>query len=320
MSQDFDPNYQPSFDFVDIESCEEEPALPPFSVAAVKAINESKTVTFAEDLTKYDRPDFPAPTAPKKKRGRPAKKAPVVPNESVQNELIDKLNEQIARDEAAAREKVEMEKASAPLLHQFDKHMKEQRGKDKARDMGVDLNLHPEMALDPEEYAIKTKLLQQIEMRYDFDTSGLLRDSCPRKTKWTYKCSIADLQNELRRCEQKRNISHALESMKSMDLLLNYAAELFLCKTGTPAQGLAAAAKESQDIIEEELQEMSIKYCDWFDFNPETRYLISSIKRIAAVVMQNRKRLEAQARSAATGPTTFPTNPLNDLQAKFNSL
>lgn len=137
---------------------------------------------------------------------------------------------------------------------------------------------------DPE-LVEKTKLLKQIEMYHNFYPD--IKESCPRKSKWSLRVSLKDMLDELQRCKQKLSIDRAFQAMLTADKFLNFAVEQGVCYMGYPAHGLAAQAAASQDMVMDELRELSIKYVDWFDMGPEARYCIKLLQRVNFVIQQN---------------------------------
>lgn len=144
---------------------------------------------------------------------------------------------------------------------------------------------------DPE-FDEKKKLLMQIDMYHNFYPE--LKDSCPRKGKWSFKTNIRDLQEEIQRCKTKQATERAFSSMLMADKFFNYGIEWSCIQAGFPAHGLAAQAAASQDMVMDELRELSIKYVDWFDMGPEARYCFKLFNRVNFIIMQNQKIMEMQ--------------------------
>lgn len=113
-----------------------------------------------------------------------------------------------------------------------------------------------------------------------------LQDSSSKK-KWTVRQSLDELKQEISRCQHELAADSALEDVMSAEIIFNGGIEWILTSMGIDVGGLAIEAKSSQDIVMDELKELSIKYEDFFASGPEWRYMVKFMRRIYLVHQMN---------------------------------
>jgi hypothetical protein len=254
---------------------EASPSFQPFKVR-----NPAGGVEEKQDVSNESPPIPNNNNQPKRKRGRPVGSKKV----RFANDSTGKLNEQMTRDyvedaeDELLRRSREMTRAK---MAEWDRKRKEDED---ARLAEEEERMAEEEA--NEEFEIKREFLQKIEMYYQYFPE--LQASCPRKTKWSLKSSIKDLEGELFRCDNELSLKRSLYSVKKADLFLKFAIEKLLVHGfAVPAHGLAAEAEKSQVLIESELKELAIKYKDWLDVSVECRYICNLVQQVGAVLQRN---------------------------------
>ncbi len=265
-----------------------------FSRLSVDKTKSYESTAEEETLTK------PTP----RKRGRPRKSAaplnasapPKVPkNAALLNEVLEQavevnLTQQDLQKQRWEEEKKDtIEKLSMRATRELDQQMREAK-KTQAKQAKEAFEKGYEQALSEEELATKTNLLQQIKMYYRYYEN--LEATNERRSKWSLKTSIKDLQDEVTRCQDTLKMDRAYHTMGQLDVFFNYFIETVGIKAfGVPCHGLAAEAKQSQFIVEEEIKELSIKYHEYLDMGPETRYLLRVAQRFNTVLERNRSMM-----------------------------
>ncbi len=137
----------------------------------------------------------------------------------------------------------------------------------------------------------KAKILGRIEKYYQY-----FKELEPKgkKKRLTIKDSIEVLLIEERRCKNELSQANVLNSVKALDLFFEgFVLENGLKYMGLPVHGLAAEAKKSQHVMEQELKEFAIKYSDLFSAGPEWRYTVKLLQRIEWVMRRNGKMINA---------------------------
>lgn len=182
-----------------------------------------------------------------------------------------------------------IEKLSAKAVRELDAQIKQSK-KAQADSMRSGIEGGYAATMDDEEMQFKNGLLQKINMYYKFYEE--LEATNERRGKWSLKTSVKDLQDEIARCERSLAMDRAFSTMKHMDFFLNFIVETLAIKAfSVPCHGLAAESKKSQALVEEELKELSIKYHEWLDMGPETRYFFKFAQRVGVVLERNRNMM-----------------------------
>lgn len=255
----------------------------PELMLAPRPSETTTTTSFSPDLNEDQFTPQPVSKPPPKKRGRPKKTASNPAQPPPQPELHDWVLEaqEKQHQESIAQAKRDKEYEQEKLKELAGKRKEHQEKSQKAvewNDNGED---------DSQESREKKKALKKIEMLYSFYTH--LKDSNTRRGKWSMKCSQRDLDEELLRCDHELEIARALDFVQKLDLGLNFAAEKILVNGfDIPVNGLAFEAKRSQDMMEEELKDLAIKYHDRLKAGPEVRYLVKFALRINMVLEANK--------------------------------
>lgn len=138
----------------------------------------------------------------------------------------------------------------------------------------------------------KAKVLGRIEKYYQY-----FKELEPKgkKKKLSLKDSMDVLLIEERRCKNELSQANVLNSVKALDLFFEgFVLENGLKFMGLPVHGLAAEAKKSQHVMEQELKEFAIKYSDLFSAGPEWRYTVKLLQRIEWVMRRNGKLVSSQ--------------------------
>ncbi len=133
----------------------------------------------------------------------------------------------------------------------------------------------------------KAKVLGRIEKYYQY-----FKELEPKgkKKRPSMKDSMEVLLIEERRCKTELSQANVLSSVKALDLFFEgFVLENGLKFMGLPVHGLAAEAKKSQHVMEQELKEFAIKYSDLFSAGPEWRYTVKLLQRIEWVMRRNGK-------------------------------
>lgn len=140
--------------------------------------------------------------------------------------------------------------------------------------------------LEEEDMMKKQALLTKISQYHN--AFPFLKESCPIKKPST-KQSLKWLIEEVSRCKSELDNKNAYETIKHLDIILNWAVEKTSINWfGIPAQGLSKVAKESQELVEQELRELSVKYADRLATGPEYRYGMKFLSRLSAVIDANK--------------------------------
>lgn len=137
----------------------------------------------------------------------------------------------------------------------------------------------------------KAKVLGRIEKYYQY-----FKELEPKgkKKRPSMKDSMEVLLIEERRCKTELSQANVLSSVKALDLFFEgFVLENGLKFMGLPVHGLAAEAKKSQHVMEQELKEFAIKYSDLFSAGPEWRYTVKLLQRIEWVMRRNGKLMTA---------------------------
>jgi hypothetical protein len=199
-------------------------------------------------------------------------------------EAATELN--LTSQSAWQKEKEEtIDKLSSKAIRDLDIQIKQAK-KQQADAMKEAVEFGYEADMSKEEWTAKNSLLKKIQMYYHHYPQ--LRETNERRGKWSAKTSFKDLQDEVNRCDSQLSLDRSYLTMCSIDLFNNYLAEIVLRQGfGVPAHGLAAEAKKSQMVVEDELKELSIKYHDWLETGPEVRYMIKFANRVSRVIERN---------------------------------
>jgi hypothetical protein len=219
------------------------------------------------------------PKGSNNKKGQFAKDARGALNEEVMNNYVDDADDLSLQ---RARELSRMQFAEWDRKRAKEEEYR--RSEEEANEAEAEMN---------EEMEFKKELLGKIEMYYRYFPE--LEKSCPRKGKWSQKTALRDLEGELFRCDNELTLERSLMTMKKADLMLKFAFEkLMIHGFNVPAHGLAAEAEKSQVLIEKELKELAIKYKDYLDLTPETRYLMSFVQQVGEVLQRNDALMSAR--------------------------
>lgn len=237
-----------------------------------------------------------AQAPPVRRRGRPPKKST---NNSKQAAAVYNLEEAAKESVVSIKDKWEQEKKdtvaklSEKAARDLEREIKKaQSEKTTATKQGVEYGYAAK--LSKEEMEVKEKLLKKINMYYSFYSE--LEESNTRKGKWSLGTPVKDLEDELQRCEKKLQLERAYGTMCTVDTLFNYFVEGVCIKGfGVPVHGLAAEAKNSREVVEDELKELSIKYCDYLETGPELRYLMKMAQRVNLVLSRNTAMMQRKA-------------------------
>lgn len=135
---------------------------------------------------------------------------------------------------------------------------------------------------EEKEDEVKQGLMSKIGKYYEYFPNQIT----PNK-KININCKIPALQAELERCARILTAEGCLENVKKTDLVLAALTQIGLMKFGIPAQGLREEAKNTQEMVMQELKEFSIKYEYWFSAGPEWRYMMKVLTRIQVVIEKN---------------------------------
>ncbi len=216
--------------------------------------------------------------------GRPKKAAPPAEVYELQEEARDLAFTEVDKWEQEKAETVE--KLSAKAVRDLDAQIKRAK-REQAESTKVSFEKGYESSLTDEELEYKNTLLQKINMYYKFYQE--LEDTNERRGKWSLKTNTKDLQDEIARCERHLAMDRSFNTMKNLDFGLNFFVETIAIKAfSVPCHGLAAEAKKSQMLVEEELKELSIKYHEYLDMGPEVRYFFKFAQRLGLVLDRNR--------------------------------
>ncbi len=138
----------------------------------------------------------------------------------------------------------------------------------------------------------KAKVLGRIEKYYQYFKE--LEPKGGKKKRVSLKDSMEVLLIEENRCKNELSQANVLSSVKALDLFFEgFVLENGLKFMGLPVHGLAAEAKKSQHVMEQELKEFAIKYSDLFSAGPEWRYCVKILQRIEWVMRRNGKMVNA---------------------------
>jgi hypothetical protein len=139
------------------------------------------------------------------------------------------------------------------------------------------------------EHVEKAKYIKMIKRYYEYFpvlADELERPSCSP----TFDTDIESLKEEVKRCQDFLNGQNTLVTVEKIDVFLAWAAELALINIfKQPAHGLAAEAKRSQDIVQQELKELAIIYEDWICAGPHLRYFSKCASRLEVVLNRNKR-------------------------------
>jgi len=130
--------------------------------------------------------------------------------------------------------------------------------------------------------AAKSKILMQIDLYYRYFPE--LAEFQGKKKIFTGKTSLEELQGEIERCKTVLNSRESLQNVKTFDLLLFRGIEsLGVHIFKFPLWGLSQNCLDTQDTVDQELKEISIKYNQFFSSAVEFRYAIKVMTRIKQV-------------------------------------
>jgi hypothetical protein len=133
---------------------------------------------------------------------------------------------------------------------------------------------------------IREKRIYKIKQYYK-SFPKLLEDA-PKKGKLDANTSDKVVADEEERINRHLSGGNAYNSLKTLDLLFtHWAMEKPMVAFGLPVQGLTAAAKMSQDVVDQELRELAIEYEDFFSTGPHFRYLMKKLWLINEVMKRN---------------------------------
>jgi hypothetical protein len=191
-----------------------------------------------------------------------------------------KVNEKVSNENKKIEEKLKLEEKKFNLKeHEMINKQKEKASLDATKEFQKELKHKQIKAEEDLEELEKVDIFRKIQKYYEY---------FPEKVKPNKRLNVNSKlntrQSELLRCESVMQTDGALDNVKTIDILFNYIIEQGLIQTGLPAQGLAKEAKESQEVVMQELKEMSIKYDWFFGSGPEWRYLMKLITRIYIVL------------------------------------
>lgn len=134
--------------------------------------------------------------------------------------------------------------------------------------------------------SIRDKRIHKIKQYYE-KFPKLLEDA-PKKGKIDSNTNEKIITDEEDRIQRFLSGGNAYNSLKTLDLLFtHWAIEKPGMAFGLPVQGLTAAAKMSQDIVDQELRELAIEYEDFFSTGPHFRYLMKKLWLVNEVMKKN---------------------------------
>ncbi len=153
---------------------------------------------------------------------------------------------------------------------------------------GVDYNTEEGDSDETAEKLIRMKHLNTIAMYHQFFPK--LAASCPRRTKFSLKTPLRELEDEINRCKSVLKQDRAIDTVEKLDTFLDYGMEqMAIHGFGIRAQGLAAKGQASRAVVEEELKELAIKYSDKLDMSVEWRYLMKKLQLFGMVIEENER-------------------------------
>jgi len=138
-----------------------------------------------------------------------------------------------------------------------------------------------------EETYRKQKIVERIDQYYEYWPE--LKETAPKKGKFSTADSEKVLNLELERCMRNKNRRKTLDKVKKVDLMFNWGIEKIVGAFGVDARGLGYEAKLSQHMIEEELKELAMEYGDTFNTSVEFDYAMFTFQRLLGVIERNKQ-------------------------------
>lgn len=299
---------------------------------------EEQPITTTTTTTTTTTPQPTAPTAQpeKRKRGRPRKnstgstgaKAVSFASEA---EVHEQPSQQPLQDPTPqpmyvpSRQEIQewenqktVQRLSERVIKEYERNAREKL-KEKAKG-GVDWDTA--QALQEEEKKEKETLLRKIEMYYQYYPEECL-ETCTRKTKWSFKAPVGEMEEEINRCKRQLNIKRAKMGVEKAHIFLLYGLEnLAISGFGIPAHNLAYEASKSKELFEEELAEIAIEHVDWFSMGAKTRYMFNVFLLFNKVVQANRKQMNAVSQNPQQTNVGAGISPLteDELRARYGDL
>lgn len=262
---------------------------PPPGPMSRAGIKQKKTVQFAEN------PVSSSVEIPRRGRGRPKGSKNSKGKEKQYHVLSDSLEEPPQKERWMAETQThiaDLEKQKRQIDEEKHKLKKyEFSNMLGARGPGFDYGGTEGLAGTDEETAeklMKMKHLTTIEMNYQY--FPYLAASCPRRTKFSLKTPLRDLEDEINRCNNEKKQRRALALMKKLDIFTNWALQqVAIHGFQVRAQGLAKLAEEDQELVEDELKELAIEWRDVVDVSPTARYFVKTMQRMGELIERNDK-------------------------------
>lgn len=131
-----------------------------------------------------------------------------------------------------------------------------------------------------------TKL--QSHLRDYYEHWSFLKDTSSGKGKIPEDLDL--LVREIHRCKQMLKHRQAYMNCCRLNYFVDFLMEKILMAQGIPAHGLAFQAKQSEDLFQDELMELSIEYKDWFSTGPLLRFMIGKAQLYNKVIDENKKK------------------------------
>lgn len=253
-----------------------------------------------------------APITPKRKRGRPRKDSGNAPK-SVSFQPEEPPVRIPTPAEAAQKERRDTAlKMASQMLPAFDKAVREERKRS-----GVDWDVT--VLIDAEERKQKEALLNKIEMYYRHYPDECWETST-RRTKWSLKTGLKELEDEVLRCKRELSMKRAMYmTEKGHSFLMHGLEYAAIHGFGVPAHGLADKAKRSRELFEDELKELAIDHLDMFNMSAKGRYAMSVAMLFKSVIDENAKFMVSS--STGVAPSSSEQKAVNEeLLRKYANL
>lgn len=162
----------------------------------------------------------------------------------------------------------------------------------------------------------KVKVYNKIQMYYEYFDN--LQKTSPKK--FSLLDSLPVLKAELERCRRVLNQSSALATVHKLDLFTNWTIQTILVNMNIPAQNLVYTATMEQELVEQELLELSIEYNEWLSQGPLTRYIMKTAQRIGLVVQKNRAMQMGAGMGGNPNGGRFAEEKMNEMNNKYGDL
>lgn len=120
----------------------------------------------------------------------------------------------------------------------------------------------------------KGRVLCRIQRLYDY-FPVLVDPKFTPSLSW----SQSKLNDEYIRCQDQLKTKDCLPNMMRVDSLINGSLEQGFTLMGVDAKGLLAHSMSTQDLVMNELKELSVKYDTWLGQSVEFRYAMATLSR-----------------------------------------